>query len=119
MFVVYIFFFFFFFFFKQKTAYEIMPSLVGSEMCIRDRYLAAFTTSPEALHGVSTWPGYSVSGSNINPSKGVTDEEMDTTARAWRRRARGAGRGIRRQPSDCSHFDAPRIDRRTERQRRL
>src|SRR5450756_3077534 len=28
----------FFFFFKQKTAYEIMPSLVGSEMCIRDRY---------------------------------------------------------------------------------
>ena len=23
-------------FFKQKTAYEIMPSLVGSEMCIRD-----------------------------------------------------------------------------------
>eukprot|EP00825_Cyclidium_porcatum_P030680 TRINITY_DN32471_c0_g1_i1.p2 TRINITY_DN32471_c0_g1~~TRINITY_DN32471_c0_g1_i1.p2 ORF type:complete len:122 (-),score=19.73 TRINITY_DN32471_c0_g1_i1:103-468(-) len=29
-------FFFFFFFFKQKTAYEIMPSLVGSEMCIRD-----------------------------------------------------------------------------------
>src|SRR5450756_2196862 len=31
------FFFFVFFFFKQKTAYEIMPSLVGSEMCIRDR----------------------------------------------------------------------------------
>eukprot|EP01016_Furgasonia_blochmanni_P050905 TRINITY_DN7937_c0_g2_i2.p1 TRINITY_DN7937_c0_g2~~TRINITY_DN7937_c0_g2_i2.p1 ORF type:complete len:199 (-),score=74.30 TRINITY_DN7937_c0_g2_i2:51-608(-) len=28
----------YFFFFKQKTAYEIMPSLVGSEMCIRDRY---------------------------------------------------------------------------------
>src|SRR5450756_1298612 len=27
-----------FFFFKQKTAYDIMPSLVGSEMCIRDRY---------------------------------------------------------------------------------
>src|SRR5450756_2826415 len=26
----------FVFFFKQKTAYEIMPSLVGSEMCIRD-----------------------------------------------------------------------------------
>ena len=31
--------FFVFFFFKQKTAYEIMPSLVGSEMCIRDRFL--------------------------------------------------------------------------------
>src|SRR5450756_2889738 len=29
-----------FFFFKQKTAYDIMPSLVGSEMCIRDRLLS-------------------------------------------------------------------------------
>eukprot|EP00658_Telonema_sp_P-2_P012044 TRINITY_DN14594_c0_g1_i1.p1 TRINITY_DN14594_c0_g1~~TRINITY_DN14594_c0_g1_i1.p1 ORF type:complete len:576 (+),score=105.86 TRINITY_DN14594_c0_g1_i1:22-1749(+) len=27
-----------FFFFKQKTAYEMLRSLVGSEMCIRDRY---------------------------------------------------------------------------------
>ena len=25
-------------FFKQKTAYEIVTRLVGSEMCIRDRY---------------------------------------------------------------------------------
>src|SRR5450756_1794020 len=28
----------YFFFFEQKTAYEIMPSLVGSEMCIRDSF---------------------------------------------------------------------------------
>eukprot|EP00658_Telonema_sp_P-2_P076556 TRINITY_DN6726_c0_g1_i1.p1 TRINITY_DN6726_c0_g1~~TRINITY_DN6726_c0_g1_i1.p1 ORF type:complete len:188 (+),score=60.03 TRINITY_DN6726_c0_g1_i1:21-584(+) len=28
---------FYFFFFKQKTAYEMLRSLVGSEMCIRDR----------------------------------------------------------------------------------
>ena len=41
-------------FFKQKTAYEIMPSLVGSEMCIRDRKstgrggeLNAVPTAPE------------------------------------------------------------------------
>eukprot|EP00825_Cyclidium_porcatum_P031149 TRINITY_DN3294_c0_g1_i3.p1 TRINITY_DN3294_c0_g1~~TRINITY_DN3294_c0_g1_i3.p1 ORF type:complete len:953 (-),score=86.03 TRINITY_DN3294_c0_g1_i3:169-3027(-) len=33
---------FFFFFFKQKTAYEIMPSLVGSEMCIRDSINAEY-----------------------------------------------------------------------------
>ena len=26
-----------FFFFKQKTAYEVLRSLVGSEMCVRDR----------------------------------------------------------------------------------
>ena len=32
---------FFFFFFKQKTAYEIEYGLVGSEMCIRDRYALA------------------------------------------------------------------------------
>ena len=29
------------FFFKQKTAYEILRCLVGSEMCIRDRSGAA------------------------------------------------------------------------------
>eukprot|EP00658_Telonema_sp_P-2_P046468 TRINITY_DN34658_c0_g1_i1.p2 TRINITY_DN34658_c0_g1~~TRINITY_DN34658_c0_g1_i1.p2 ORF type:complete len:124 (+),score=43.95 TRINITY_DN34658_c0_g1_i1:55-426(+) len=28
-----------FFFFKQKTAYEMLRSLVGSEMCIRDRIM--------------------------------------------------------------------------------
>ena len=27
-----------FLFFKQKTAYEMLRSLVGSEMCIRDRH---------------------------------------------------------------------------------
>ena len=30
-----------FFFFKQKTAYEMLRSLVGSEMCIRDRAASA------------------------------------------------------------------------------
>src|SRR5660397_177264 len=29
---------FLFFFFKQKTAYDVRLSLVGSEMCIRDRF---------------------------------------------------------------------------------
>ena len=32
---------FVFFFFKQKTAYEMLRSLVGSEMCIRDRNTGA------------------------------------------------------------------------------
>ena len=36
---IFIFCFFCFFFFKQKTAYEISACLVGSEMCIRDRYV--------------------------------------------------------------------------------
>ena len=40
------FFCFVFFFFKQKTAYEMLRSLVGSEMCIRDRlnYTFKYTT---------------------------------------------------------------------------
>ena len=29
-----------FFVFKQKTAYEMLRSLVGSEMCIRDRSIS-------------------------------------------------------------------------------
>eukprot|EP00658_Telonema_sp_P-2_P048052 TRINITY_DN3656_c0_g1_i1.p1 TRINITY_DN3656_c0_g1~~TRINITY_DN3656_c0_g1_i1.p1 ORF type:complete len:203 (+),score=41.47 TRINITY_DN3656_c0_g1_i1:50-658(+) len=33
-----VYYFVFFFFFKQKTAYEMLRSLVGSEMCIRDRF---------------------------------------------------------------------------------
>ena len=42
---------FLFFFFKQKTAYEISACLVGSEMCIRDRVIAAelFNTAIEKL----------------------------------------------------------------------
>eukprot|EP00658_Telonema_sp_P-2_P022176 TRINITY_DN18856_c0_g1_i5.p1 TRINITY_DN18856_c0_g1~~TRINITY_DN18856_c0_g1_i5.p1 ORF type:complete len:111 (+),score=49.25 TRINITY_DN18856_c0_g1_i5:92-424(+) len=39
---------FVFFFFKQKTAYEMLRSLVGSEMCIRDRP-AAFAALKDAF----------------------------------------------------------------------
>ena len=39
----------FFFFFKQKTAYEMLRSLVGSEMCIRDRSRAG--TCPSLAAG--------------------------------------------------------------------
>ena len=33
----------YFFFFKQKTAYEMLRSLVGSEMCIRDSESLEYT----------------------------------------------------------------------------
>ena len=36
---------------KQKTAYAIMPSLVGSEMCIRDSSSASDCFSPRTLIG--------------------------------------------------------------------
>ncbi|CUX73874.1 hypothetical protein BN3589_03088 [Clostridium sp. C105KSO14] len=35
-----------FFFFKQKTAYEMLRSLVGSEMCIRDRAMTVAMATP-------------------------------------------------------------------------
>src|SRR5428012_3871 len=50
--------FIFFFFFKQKTAYEIMPSLVGSEMCIRDRcrYIDLATDVARRVRPLQTGP---------------------------------------------------------------
>ena len=41
-----------FFFFKQKTAYEMLRSLVGSEMCIRDRSDANPMIEPSGLSEV-------------------------------------------------------------------
>ena len=45
-----------FFFFKQKTAYEMLRSLVGSEMCIRD------SDSTETCSHVSSRPECSCTG---------------------------------------------------------
>eukprot|EP00658_Telonema_sp_P-2_P083428 TRINITY_DN9030_c0_g1_i1.p2 TRINITY_DN9030_c0_g1~~TRINITY_DN9030_c0_g1_i1.p2 ORF type:complete len:145 (-),score=43.14 TRINITY_DN9030_c0_g1_i1:219-653(-) len=42
---------FLFFFFKQKTAYEMLRSLVGSEMCIRDRLQSWSSSGDELLCG--------------------------------------------------------------------
>eukprot|EP00658_Telonema_sp_P-2_P067080 TRINITY_DN56022_c0_g1_i1.p1 TRINITY_DN56022_c0_g1~~TRINITY_DN56022_c0_g1_i1.p1 ORF type:complete len:204 (-),score=24.86 TRINITY_DN56022_c0_g1_i1:86-697(-) len=39
----------YFFFFKQKTAYEMLRSLVGSEMCIRDSPHGSSTTMHPAI----------------------------------------------------------------------
>ena len=43
-----------FFFFKQKTAYEMLRSLVGSEMCIRDsnKPTSAFNIAVDITGGV-------------------------------------------------------------------
>ena len=40
-----------FFFFKQKTAYEMLRSLVGSEMCIRDSVYAGQRSGFEVVDG--------------------------------------------------------------------
>src|SRR5678816_837046 len=49
----------FFFFFKQKTAYEMLRSLVGSEMCIRDSLKA------ERIHVLAPVPGKSSVGIEV------------------------------------------------------
>ena len=56
--IYYAWFSFLFFFFKQKTAYEMLRSLVGSEMCIRD-----------SVYGVNT--GYGKSCGNRIDMKAV------------------------------------------------
>ena len=48
-------------FFKQKTAYEIMPSLVGSEMCIRDRCWFA-SASPQMTAPAAARPSVAPRG---------------------------------------------------------
>eukprot|EP00658_Telonema_sp_P-2_P063620 TRINITY_DN52376_c0_g1_i1.p1 TRINITY_DN52376_c0_g1~~TRINITY_DN52376_c0_g1_i1.p1 ORF type:complete len:102 (+),score=9.61 TRINITY_DN52376_c0_g1_i1:6-311(+) len=44
-----------FFFFKQKTAYEMLRSLVGSEMCIRDSYKIRNIYLPTAHTAIWIW----------------------------------------------------------------
>ena len=66
-------FFIFFFFFKQKTAYEIRLSLVGSEMCIRDRSdrAASKRSQKELDAGKEKAEPYDISSLKIIISSGV------------------------------------------------
>ncbi len=45
----------FFVFFEQKTAYEMLRGLVGSEMCIRDRSCAVWQGCIEELCSMAGW----------------------------------------------------------------
>ena len=51
-----------FFFFKQKTAYEMLRSLVGSEMCIRDSDREAYRAGPGRQGGRWSWQIVSCNG---------------------------------------------------------
>ena len=88
---------FFFFFFKQKTAYEFLYGLVGSEMCIRDR--------PERGAGRVS-PGAGPGSAHGGP----LDGRAVGSAGAGRQRAHGPPR-LRPGPADiglAGHAFAPR-----------
>eukprot|EP00658_Telonema_sp_P-2_P071445 TRINITY_DN60700_c0_g1_i1.p1 TRINITY_DN60700_c0_g1~~TRINITY_DN60700_c0_g1_i1.p1 ORF type:complete len:479 (+),score=89.10 TRINITY_DN60700_c0_g1_i1:7-1443(+) len=64
---------YFFFFFKQKTAYEMLRSLVGSEMCIRDRYqrrVRGSNSSSDSNSDEDVEMGSNHSGSSSSSSDG-------------------------------------------------
>ena len=64
-----------FFFFKQKTAYEIMPSLVGSEMCIRDSVMiGAGSLVPQNKQLES---GYLYFGNPVKQIRPLTEAERE------------------------------------------
>ena len=75
------------FFFKQKTAYEIMPSLVGSEMCIRDSPEAALAGILDCRFGgphqyFGEWVYKPFIGSH---ERSLTSRDMQTAIRINRR----------------------------------
>eukprot|EP00658_Telonema_sp_P-2_P070142 TRINITY_DN59745_c0_g1_i2.p1 TRINITY_DN59745_c0_g1~~TRINITY_DN59745_c0_g1_i2.p1 ORF type:complete len:362 (+),score=104.06 TRINITY_DN59745_c0_g1_i2:25-1110(+) len=65
-----VFIYYFFFFFKQKTAYEMLRSLVGSEMCIRDRLEQLQKEEEEVLAGISK-----VKDSEVEQSQAVRGQK--------------------------------------------
>ena len=48
-----------FFFFKQKTAYEMLRILVGSEMCIRDRCISFALSNKQYVRSTGAPAGIS------------------------------------------------------------
>src|SRR5674536_69956 len=66
---------FLFFFFKQKTAYDMLRSLVGSEMCIRDRYTNGLGIVEDLLSDTRITDVYINAPADTNPVHVVMDGE--------------------------------------------
>eukprot|EP00658_Telonema_sp_P-2_P024027 TRINITY_DN1963_c0_g1_i1.p1 TRINITY_DN1963_c0_g1~~TRINITY_DN1963_c0_g1_i1.p1 ORF type:complete len:133 (-),score=16.19 TRINITY_DN1963_c0_g1_i1:121-519(-) len=71
----------FFFFFKQKTAYEMLRSLVGSEMCIRDRSTQSTGDREAQRHGAA-WLT-SVPPLRLPALASTTDHGLGIHHRVW------------------------------------
>ena len=103
------------FLFMQKTAYEVLRSLVGSEMCIRDRLEGSADEQPEALDdtlGIMRVPlheGIGAAGSQAThqgQARGVLEQGCVTTGK---RNAAGAC-GTDRAAVSYTHLQLPTIN---------
>src|SRR5678815_695068 len=75
---------FLFFFFKQKTAYEMLRSLVGSEMCIRDRHAESGWVrlyEVEGVHAVS--PLAIIGAGGWGTALAITQARANRDVRLW------------------------------------
>src|SRR5450756_3048368 len=109
--------FFFFFFFKQKTAYEIMPSLVGSEMCIRDS-IGKIVTKTQLMNtaAVTSHPTRGASCHSPQATTATAATIPTTAERAARVRTGmnrgapvGSGRMLVMIPVSYTHLTLPTI----------
>ncbi len=62
-----------FFFFEQRKAYEIVTSLVDSEMCMSDRFDLAFTKAGGGGGGTNHVNGVSVASNSVESSDQTAD----------------------------------------------
>eukprot|EP00831_Metopus_contortus_P004366 TRINITY_DN11613_c0_g1_i2.p2 TRINITY_DN11613_c0_g1~~TRINITY_DN11613_c0_g1_i2.p2 ORF type:complete len:156 (+),score=57.29 TRINITY_DN11613_c0_g1_i2:84-551(+) len=69
----------FFFFFKQKTAYEMQRGLVGSEMCIRDRYIYIMSANEkveDTMNSITIPAIKSLTITNKYPDKSLNEDKI-------------------------------------------
>src|SRR5665648_223340 len=110
------FFFVFFFFFKQKTAYEIMPSLVGSEMCIRDSPYYTHRLGRENVDLCSTNSPPSTDnplrGANLSSIGPRFPDLSDAYNKGWRQKALGiaAEFGVKPQEGVYAAMSGPNYE---------
>eukprot|EP01015_Nassula_variabilis_P025805 TRINITY_DN507_c0_g1_i2.p1 TRINITY_DN507_c0_g1~~TRINITY_DN507_c0_g1_i2.p1 ORF type:complete len:127 (+),score=65.69 TRINITY_DN507_c0_g1_i2:73-453(+) len=87
-----------FFFFKQKTAYEMLRSLVGSEMCIRDRnQIKEKDTQEQAQKKLAGKSGNARQEIQVDD-----DSEDESEERPQAKKAQRATEGEESQESDAS-----------------
>eukprot|EP00658_Telonema_sp_P-2_P066722 TRINITY_DN55689_c0_g1_i3.p1 TRINITY_DN55689_c0_g1~~TRINITY_DN55689_c0_g1_i3.p1 ORF type:complete len:108 (+),score=28.41 TRINITY_DN55689_c0_g1_i3:53-376(+) len=81
----------FFFFFKQKTAYEMLRSLVGSEMCIRDSHRSLWEDLLASVRRFRWLPQGCAQGGDSGPKVRPQVQHRESVLRA----------GVHAEPERC------------------